>query len=59
MSVEIYSKLYLALLRSLQKKSNTHAQIQRSENHKRIIQSESNFMRINIIFFIRYKCSLS
>lgn len=42
MSVEIYSKLYLALLRSLQKKSSTLAQIQRNENHKRIIQRESN-----------------
>ena len=42
MSVEIYSKLYLALLRSLHKKSGTLAQIQRNENHKRIIQRESN-----------------
>ena len=42
MSVEIYSKLYLALLRSLQKKSGTLAQILRNKNHKRIIQCESN-----------------
>ena len=42
MSVEIYSKLYLALLRSLQKKVGTSAQIQRNENHKRICQRESN-----------------
>ena len=42
MSVEIYSKLYLALLRSLQKKEGITAQIQRNENHKRIIQRESN-----------------
>ena len=42
MSVEIYSKLYLALLRSLQKKVGTSAQIQRNENHKRICQCESN-----------------
>ena len=42
MSVEIYSKLYLALLRSLQKKEGIAAQIQRNENHKRIIQRESN-----------------
>ena len=42
MSVEIYSKLYLSLLRSLQKKIGTSAQIQRNENHKRICQRESN-----------------
>jgi hypothetical protein len=42
MSVEIYSKLYLALLRSLQKKVGTSAQIQRNENHKRICQRENN-----------------
>ena len=42
MSVEIYSKLYLALLRSLQKKVGITAQIQRNENHKRICQRESN-----------------
>lgn len=41
MSVEIYSKLYLALLRSLQKKG-THAAVQQSyQNHKIIIQRES------------------
>ena len=42
MSIEIYSKLYLALLRSLQKKEGQTAQIQRNENHKRIHQRESN-----------------
>ena len=42
MSVEIYSKLYLALLRSLQKKEGITAQIQRNENHKRICQRENN-----------------
>ena len=42
MSVEIYSKLYLALLRSLQKKVGITAQIQRNENHKHICQRESN-----------------
>jgi hypothetical protein len=42
MSVEIYSKLYLALLRSLHKKEGISAQIQRNENHKRIFQRESN-----------------
>lgn len=41
MSVEIYSKLYLALLRSLQK-TGTHAAVQQSyQNHKIIIQRES------------------
>lgn len=42
MSVEIYNKLYLALLRSLQKKEGPIAQIQRNENHKRITQKENN-----------------
>lgn len=42
MSVEIYNKLYLALLRSLQKKEGPIAQIQRNENHKRITQRENN-----------------
>lgn len=42
MSVEIYSKLYLALLRSLHKKEGISAQVQRNENHKRILQRESN-----------------
>ena len=42
MSIEIYSKLYLALLRSLQKKTSLNAQIQRNENHKRICRRESN-----------------
>lgn len=38
MSLEIYSKLYLALLRSLQKKNTTLAVRQRYENHKAIQQ---------------------
>ena len=42
MSVEIYSKLYLALLRSLHKKSSRNAQIQRNENYKYICQKEHN-----------------
>ena len=42
MSVEIYSKLYLALMRSLQKKEGVNSQIQRNENYKRIHQRESN-----------------
>ena len=40
MSLEIYSKLYLALLRSLQKKSTTLAIHQRNENHKAVLQQE-------------------
>lgn len=40
MSVEIYSKLYLALLRSLQKKSSRNARIQQNENYKCISQKE-------------------
>ena len=40
MSVEIYSKLYLALLRSLQKKSSRNARIQQNENYKYICQKE-------------------
>lgn len=42
MSTEIYSKLYLALLRSLQKKSGRTATIQRNENNKLIRQQEHN-----------------
>lgn len=42
MSVEIYSKLYLALLRSLQKKSSQNARIQQNENYKSICQKECN-----------------
>lgn len=42
MSVEIYSKLYLALLRSLQKKTTRNTQVQHNENHKMIIQKEHN-----------------
>lgn len=40
MSMEIYSKLYLALLRSLQKKGTKDAMKQRYENHKAIRQQE-------------------
>ncbi len=36
MTTEIYSKLYLALLRSLQKKLTITAVVQRNENHKAI-----------------------
>ena len=42
MSTEIYSKLYLALLRSLQKKNGRTATIQRNENNKLIRQQEHN-----------------
>lgn len=38
MSLEIYHKLYLALLRSLQKKGSQLIIQQRNENHKQIIQ---------------------
>lgn len=38
MSMEIYSKLYLALLRSLQKKGNLDAVRQRNENYRAIQQ---------------------
>lgn len=41
MSMEIYSKLYLALLRSLQKKGTKDAIKQRYENHKAIMQQSS------------------
>ncbi|RHP39678.1 hypothetical protein DWZ49_14940 [Ruminococcus sp. AF33-11BH] len=41
MSVEIYSKLYLALLRSLQKKGTRAAVQQSYQNHNMIIQKES------------------
>lgn len=41
MSVEIYSKLYLALLRSLQKKGTQAAVQQLYQNHKTIMQRES------------------
>lgn len=40
MSLEIYSKLYLALLRSLQKKGTKLAVLQRNQNYKAIIQQE-------------------
>ena len=40
MSIEIYSKLYLALIRSLQKKCTKTAVQQRYENHKAIRQQE-------------------
>ena len=42
MSVEIYSKLYLALLRSLQKKSSKNARMQQNENYKSICRKECN-----------------
>ena len=40
MSMEIYSKLYLALLRSLQKKGSKIAILQQYENHKAVRQQE-------------------
>ncbi len=40
MSLEIYSKLYLALLRSLQKKGTKLAVLQGNQNHNAIIQQE-------------------
>lgn len=40
MSKEIYSKLYLALLRSLQKKESKLRNVQALENHKAIMQQE-------------------
>ena len=40
MSLEIYSKLYLALLRSLQKKGTKLAVQQKNENHKAVLQQE-------------------
>ena len=40
MSLEIYSKMYLALLRSLQKKGTKLAVQQKNQNHKAIIQQE-------------------
>lgn len=42
MSTEIYSKLYLALIRSLQKKSMKEAVVQQNENYKTIRQKECN-----------------
>jgi len=42
MSLEIYSKLYLALLRSMQKKGTKLAIKQRNQNYKAIIQQEYN-----------------
>ena len=42
MSTEIYSKLYLALLRSLQKKTTKARILQYNENHKAIQQQEYN-----------------
>lgn len=41
MSLEIYSKLYLALLRSLQKKGTREAVHQKYENHKMVKQQAS------------------
>lgn len=40
MSLEIYSKIYLALLRSLQKKGTKLAVQQKNQNHKAVIQQE-------------------
>lgn len=40
MSLEIYSKLYLALLRSLQKKGTKLAVQQQNQNHRAIMQQE-------------------
>ncbi len=40
MSLEIYSKLYLALMRSLQKKGTTLAIQQRNQNYRAIVQQE-------------------
>ncbi len=40
MTTEIYSKLYLALLRSLQKKMTKTATIQQNQNHRAIQQQE-------------------
>lgn len=40
MSLEIYSKMYLALLRSLQKKGTKLAVLQRNQNHKAVIQQD-------------------
>ena len=42
MSVEIYSKLYLALLRSLQKKGTQAAVQQSYQNHNTIIRREKD-----------------
>ena len=42
MSYEIYSKLYVALSRSLNKKMSKKAVLQRNENHKAIIRNKSN-----------------
>lgn len=40
MSLEIYSKMYLALLRSLQKKGTKLAVQQKNQNHKAVLQQE-------------------
>ena len=40
MSLEIYSKMYLALLRSLKKKGTKMAVQQKNQNHKAVIQQE-------------------
>ncbi len=42
MSLEIYSKLYLALMRSLQKKGTKLAIQQQNQNYKAIVQQEYN-----------------
>ena len=40
MSLEIYSKMYLALLRSLQKKGTKMVIQQKNQNHKAVLQQE-------------------
>lgn len=42
MSVEIYSKLYLALMHSLKKKGTKEAVMQQNHNHRAILQKEHN-----------------
>ena len=45
MSLEIYSKLYLALMRSLQKKGTRLATQQRNQNYRAIVQQEYSGIR--------------
>ena len=42
MSVEIYSKMYISLMRSLQKKQTRLATLQQNENRKAVLGMESN-----------------
>ena len=44
MTTEIYSKLYLSLLHSLQKKATKTTVIQQNENHKRIRQQHTTVL---------------